>query len=220
MKKNYINNYGILLFMVLLISFIFINKYIYIAPNLNVNIGLFLYPFTYLLTYIIYNKTNITNTKQTIYFNFKLIIIFYLIISILNTIEGTLSSSLVTDSLRVVFTPNFIYTNNIYIYYPDIVNLLTYIVIYFITHYIFIVTYEAIKDSTNYLLGFTLAIFISFILNQMLYTPLVNIRNLINNTLKYNTLIEMMTANFIVVIFTSIIIIIIYLIYYKKHNSK
>ena len=47
--KNIKNYYSIILFSILLLSLIFIEKYIYIAPNLNINSSLLIYPFSFLL---------------------------------------------------------------------------------------------------------------------------------------------------------------------------
>ena len=94
----------------------------------------------------------------------------------------------------------------------DLVNFFSFTLVFFLTHYIFIVTYEAITSDTNYFFGFTLSLLISFILNQILYIPLINIPKLIENTIIYKDLIELMAANFIIVVFSSVIIIMIYVI--------
>jgi len=219
MKKSYVNNYGIVTFMLLLISFIFINKFIYIAPNLNINIGLLIYPFTFLFLVLMYNKYGMKNAKEVIYLNFIILLIFYVIVSLLNTIDAITSSEIISENLRNIFTPNYFNISNFYIYYPDMAKLLTFSLVYFLTHYIFIITYEAIEGYSNYFLGFTLAMFIGFIIDQMLYIPLTNIKNLMEHSINYQELIRMMTASFITVIFTSVLMLIIYVLIKKRKKN-
>jgi uncharacterized PurR-regulated membrane protein YhhQ (DUF165 family) len=205
--------------MFLLISFIFLDKNIYIGPKLLISAGLLIYPFTFLILTFIYNKYTIKEAKYSIYISFMLLLVFYLIASIFNSIEAVVSSETVSESLRIIFTPNHFIIKNIIIYYPNLINLLTFSVIFFITHYIFVVVYEAIESTTNYLIGFILSILIGFILDQLLFTPLVSLPHLIDHSLSYNALIETMTANFIIVIFSSLVMLIIYSINQKKKKN-
>lgn len=219
MKKVKNNYLMIILFILLLLTIIFINKEVYLAPNMNVNLGLFIYPFTFLLLILIYNKFNIKIAKETIYINFLMILLFYFLVSILNTLDSITSSQVISDNLRNVFTPKYFAINNLIFYYPNLVFLLSYSVTYFICHYIFITIYEAIESSSNYIIGFILALLISFTLNQMIFTPIVNIPNLIDGTMVYKDLIILMTGNFIVVIFSSILLLFIYALIYKKTKN-
>ena len=217
MKKEHINFNFVISFMLLLISYIFSIKFIYIAPNLNISLGLLIYPFTFLILALMYNNKNITEVKESIYFNFLLIIIFYIIISILNSLDSITSTELISSNLRNIFTPNYLIIKNFILYYPDLINLLTFIVVYFLTHYIFITVFEVIKVNINSPVAFILAILISFILDQMIYVPLTNLHSLINLEITYQNLIEYMTANFIAVIFTSILMLSFYLIKKRKN---
>jgi uncharacterized PurR-regulated membrane protein YhhQ (DUF165 family) len=189
---------------------------LYIAPNLNISEGLLIYPFTFLLLVLIYDKKGIKEAKQSVFCNFLLLLIFYLIMSVLNTLDATTTSQIISENLRNIFTPYYFNIKDIYIYYPDMINLLTFSLIYFLSHYIFIITYEAIENNSNFVIGFILAILIGFILDQMLYAPLVNFHNLLNNEITYNNLIEIMTANFICVIFMSVLMLIFYVMARKK----
>ena len=189
--KNIKNYYSIILFSILLLSLIFIEKYIYIAPNLNINSSLLFYSFIFIL-------------------------LFYIIVSILNTINSITTSKIITDSLREIFTPNNFTVGSKFIYYPKLEIVLTFSIIYFISHYIFITIYEATIDFTYNIIAFILSLLIGFILDQLLFIPLSNIPNLIKEIIIYEDLIKLMTANFIIVIFTSIIMLFIYSIRHLK----
>ncbi len=218
MKKDGIC-YPIVLFILLLLTMMFANKYVYLAPNLNVSESMLIYPFTFLIVALMYKKYNMRYVRKTLFIGFILIIIFYLLMSIFNTIDGITSSNEIANSLREIFTPFSFTISDKFIYYPDIALLLTFTVIYFISHFIFITIYEAIEGITNHLIGFILSIMIGFTLDRILFVPLSNIPYIIDGTLSYESLIELMTANFITLIFSSLIILGIYAIAYKKVNK-
>ena len=69
-----------ILFILLLISIIFSQKYVYIAPNLSINAGILIYPFTFLTLTIMYKRFNIKYVKQNIFASFILLFIFYLLV--------------------------------------------------------------------------------------------------------------------------------------------
>ena len=208
--KKIINYYPIILFMITLLSLIFMEKYLHIAPNLNINSSLIIYPFSFLILTTIYHHKGIKYTKQTIFFTFLFLLLFYFMMTILNSIEGITSSKNITDSLRTIFTPNSFTIDSKFIYYPKLEIVLTFSLVYFISHYIFITIYEATLDVTYNIIAFILSLLIGFILDELLFIPLSNLSNLINKTMIYEDLIKLMTANFIMVIFSSIIIFFIY----------
>ena len=215
MKRNEIY-FSIILFLLVLLSFIFIPKTIYLAPKLNISVGVLIYPFTFLVLVLMFKKNNVNYVKESLGATVILLLVFYLLLTILNSIDSVVSSQFISDSLRNVFTPNHLTVGNTFIYYPNIMLLFTYSLVFFITHYIFITIYEAIEGITNYPIAFILAILISFILDQLLFTPLSSLPLLIDKGMNYKQLIELMTANFIIVIFTSVIMLFIYAIAYKK----
>ena len=208
----------IFLFLLVLLGIIFSNKYIYLAPNLNISIGLIIYAFSFLILVYLYKNTNIRYAKETIFSVFVLLYIFFFLVTILNSIDSITESKYISDSLRILFTPNAIYIKGYFLYYPHVSLVITYPVVFFLSHYIFIVSYEAIEETTNYIIGFILSILISFILDQSLYTPFVNAHKLVNHIIDYKSLIRQMTANYIVVIFMSLLMLFIYALRKEKRN--
>lgn len=216
--KNKVSLKTIIFSVIILISIIFYNKFIYLAPNLNVSIGLIIYAFSFLLLVYLYKDNGIKYAKEAIYATFIIIYLFYLIMVILNSIDGITNCNLVSNALREVFTPNAVNIKGFFLYYPDLPLIITFPVIFFISHFIFISTYEAIEETINYIIGFILSILISFILDQVLFTPLLNAHKLIEGVMPYKDLIKQMTANFIVVIFMSILLLFVYALRKEKRN--
>ena len=208
MKKK-INNTSSILIIFLILCYTFQGKIINIAPSLNISISLLLYPLTFILTLIIYQKHGILESKKSIILSVLLLFTYILISSLLCNISSISSENAVSESLRNVFTPQNTTLYNLHIYYPNILNSFLFIVVYTLSHYIFIVLYDGIKDNSNKYIGLILSLLIASILDQIMYLPITCIPTLVDKTITITELIKMLTANFIVIIFASVIILFI-----------
>lgn len=218
MKKNYSNYHTILLTIILLLVNILRDKSILIATGLTVSINTLLYPLTFLLLIIIFKKYNLKTAKDAILTSSLTVILFYIIISILTSINGNIDSESFDNLLKLTFTPNYFSLYNIKIFYPKLLPLLGSTIIYIITHYIMLLTFEALEDNSNYFIAFILSIFISYTLDQMLFIPTINIVDMYYGIISYVDLIKELTANFLIMIMTSLIMIFSFPLCIKKKN--
>ena len=211
--------YIILLAFSLLLSIIIYGKLLYIAPHLTISASLLAYAFTFLFTARLNEETNIDNTKNILK---KVVIgtlIFYLFMIVINSISGMTSTKEVTESLRNIFTPNKLAIKSISIYYPNLINLISSILIFYLTHNIFSITFEITKDYTSKTISFIMSILISFIIDQMIYISVISFIPLYNESITLTNYIENLTASFIMIIFTSVIMTIIYSIIQKRSKN-
>lgn len=211
--------YIILLAFSLLLSTIVSGKLLYIAPHLTISASLLAYAFTFLFTARLNEETNIDNTKNILK---KVVIgtlIFYLFMIVINSISGMTSTKEVTESLRNIFTPNKLAIKSISIYYPNLINLISSILIFYLTHNIFSITFEITKDYTSKTISFIISILISFIIDQMIYISVISFMPLYNESITLTNYIENLTASFIMIIFTSVIMTIIYSIIQKRSKN-
>lgn len=211
--------YIILLAFSLLLSIIVSGKLLYIAPHLTISASLLAYAFTFLFTARLNEKTNIDNTKNILK---KVVIgtlIFYLFMIVINSISGMTSTKEITESLRNIFTPNKLAIKSISIYYPNLINLISSILIFYLTHNIFSITFEITKDYTSKTISFIISILISFIIDQMIYISVISFMPLYNESITLTNYIENLTASFIMIIFTSVIMTIIYSIIQKRSKN-
>ena len=211
--------YIILLAFSLLLSTIVSGKLLYIAPHLTISASLLAYAFTFLFTARLNEETNIDNTKNILK---KVVIgtlIFYLFMIVINSISGMTSTKEVTESLRNIFTPNKLAIKSISIYYPNLINLISSILIFYLTHNIFSITFEITKDYTSKTISFIMSILISFIIDQMIYISVISFIPLYNESITLTNYIENLTASFIMIIFTSVIMTIIYSIIQKRSKN-
>lgn len=203
----------------LLLSIIVSGKLLYIAPHLTISASLLAYAFTFLFTARLNEETNIDNTKNILK---KVVIgtlLFYLFMIVINSISGMTSTKEVTESLRNIFTPNKLAIKSISIYYPNLINLISSILIFYLTHNIFSITFEITKDYTSKTISFIMSILISFIIDQMIYISVISFIPLYNESITLTNYIENLTASFIMIILTSVIMTIIYSIIQKRSKN-
>ena len=211
--------YIILLAFSLLLSIIISGKLLYIAPHLTISASLLAYAFTFLFTAKLNEETNINNTKNILKKIVICILIFYLFMIVVNSISGMTSTKEVTESLRNIFTPNKLAIKSINIYYPNLISLISAVLIFYLTHNIFSITFEITKDYTSKTISFIMSILISFIIDQMIYISVISFIPLYNESITLTNYIENLTASFIMIIFTSVIMTIIYSIIQKRSKN-
>lgn len=211
--------YVLLLGFTFLLSIIISGKLLYIAPHLTISASLLAYAFTFLFTARLNEETNIDNTKNILKKVVIGILIFYLFMIVINSISGMTSTKEVTESLRNIFTPNKLAIKSISIYYPNLISLISAVLIFYLTHNIFSITFEITKDYTSKTISFIISILISFIINQMIYISVTCFLPLYNESITLTNYIENLTASFIIIIFTSVIMTVIYSIIQKRSKN-
>lgn len=211
--------YVLLLGLTFLLSIIISGKLLYIAPHLTISASLLAYAFTFLFTARLNEETNIDNTKNVLKKVVIDILIFYLFMIVINSISGMTSTKEVTESLRNIFTPNKLAIKSISIYYPNLISLISAVLIFYLTHNIFSITFEITKDYTSKTISFIISILVSFIIDQMIYISVISFLPLYNESITLTNYIENLTASFIMIIFTSVIMTIIYSIIQKRSKN-
>ena len=214
-KKNY--NYTIILFILILLSYIFNNIDIKIYNNSSISIGVLLYSITFLISYIMIERNKIKDCKKYLLSSIKYIILFFILITIMCQFN---SSNELIISIKNIFTPNIYKVNDYNIYYPDIYKLFIYLIVYYFSHYIFFITYEVTYENVGYLLAFIISTLIGFILDQMIFTTLYNIPYLFTNKILLYDFLNTLTSNFIVTLISSILLSLFTPIFKKNKSSK
>lgn len=195
-----------LTFILLLLAYLSNSRIIEIGPNLNINLTYFIFPLIFLILIIINNFYGISESKKTIKSSCISLLIFVGLIMILNLIPSNIDNIKTEVLFKNLFTPNNISILGFKIYYPDLIFLASYLILSFITSYIMIAIYNAVKEETKDFIAFYLSIFISLILFAII---LISIDTLLIQSLTFKESISFLTAGFIIVIALSIIILII-----------
>ena len=221
MKNKKVNNSFLiyLLLSFIIICSVFKYKTIFIEPNniLEVSISNLLYPFTFLFTILIFKKSNFKETHKTIIKTTLIFLIFTLVISIMNSIPGSYYTREADLALKNILSPNYFMLGTFPIYYPDILSTLTFTLLFYFSHILIVILYEAMEPYTYKFVAFSLAMFIPFALDTICYTTITN--TFLN--IEFSKLITNLTSNFVLVVIYSIIITLLYLLFsIKKVRSK
>lgn len=199
-----------LLITFIMICGIFRYKTIFIESNnvLEVSLSNLLYPFTFLFIILICRKTNFKEAHKVIIKTALIFLIFNLIISIFNSIPGNYYSRDIDLALKQAFTPNYFLINNQPIYYPNIMNLISFTLLYYFSHTLILILYEAMEPYTKKFIAFSLAMFIPYGLDTLCFVTI----NDVFKTTEFNKMITNLTSNFVIVIVFTIITTIIFTI--------
>ena len=201
--KNF--NYTLLLFILILISYLFNLINVNIYNNSSLSIGVIFYSLTYLVTFKMIKKNKISDNKKILFSSVLYFLLFFVLTTILCQFN---SENDLLVSLRNVFTPTSYAINNFTFYYPDVYKIIIYLLVYFFSHYIFMITYDVSEINTGYLVGFLVSMLIGFILDKMLYTTIYYLPDIIISNLTVIDFLKTLTSNFIVTLITSIILLI------------
>lgn len=214
-KKNY--NYALILFILVLLSYLFNTINVNIYNNASISIGVFLYSLTFLVSSIMIERNKMKDCKKYVLSSIKYLVLFFIIATIMCQVS---SSNDLINSIKNVFTPNVysIYSYNIY--YPDIYKLVTYLIVYYFSHYIFFISYEVTYENAGYLVAFLISTLIGFILDQMIFTTVYNFPYLFTNKIVLYDFLNILTSNFIVTLSSSIILLLFVPIFNRKKGSK
>ena len=214
-KRNY--NYSLILFILVLLSYLFNTINIKLYNNATISIGVVLYSLTFLVSSIMIERNKIKECKKYVLSSIKYIILFFVLVTIMCQFD---SLNELINSIKNVFTPNTYTINNYNLYYPDIYKLVVYLIVYYFSHYIFFVTYEVSYENVGYLISFLLSILIGFILDQMLFTTIYNIPYLFTEKIVVYDFLNILTSNFIVTLLSSIILLLFVPIFNKSSKGN
>lgn len=201
--KNF--NYTLLLFILILISYLFNLINVNVYNNSSLSTGVIFYSLTYLVTFKMMKKNKISDNKKILFSSVLYFLLFFVLTTILCQFN---SENDLLVSLRNVFTPSSYAINNFTFYYPDVYKIIIYLLVYFFSHYIFMITYDVSEINTGYLVGFLISMLIGFILDQMLYTTIYYLPDIIISNLTVIDFLKTLTSNFIVTLISSIILLI------------
>ena len=213
-KKNY--NYALILFILVLLSYLFNTINVNIYNNASISIGVLLYSLTFLVSSIMIERNKMKDCKKYVLSSIKYLVLFFIIATIMCQVS---SSNDLINSIKNVFTPNVysIYSYNIY--YPDIYKLIAYLTVYYFSHYIFFISYEVTYENAGYLVAFLISTLIGFILDQMIFTTVYNFPYLFTNKIVLYDFLNILTSNFIVTLISSIILLLFVPIFNKSSKD-
>lgn len=209
-----------LLAIILIITYIFTLKSYEPAKNIIITGGIVVYPISFLVTALLGKYYGFKETRKAIYIS-SLLYVSFMFLVILSIMP---SANELTEGYNAIvqylFANNFKELSNVTIFYPMLGQFLGVLIAYFASHLLFATIYSVTKNYTVDYFAMGLGLFISYIIDRILFIPLLLSHGLIKGTNTFNFLIQMLTSEFIAAVFMTLALIIIYIIITNIKKSK
>ncbi len=182
------------------------------APNIFIMGGIIVYPITFLITSYISKYYGFKESRKSIFIACGL----YLAFIILMMISIIPTSNNATSGYNMVL--QYLFTNNVYnigdtrIFYPTLGQYFSVVISFLVSHLLYAAIYNAINKFTVDYLAVGLSLFIAYIIDRLIYMPILYAEGLINGSNTFDYFIKCLTSEFIAAILCSLIIIVVYVI--------
>ena len=202
-----------LLGIILVITYIFTLKNYEPASKLVITGGIVVYPLTFIILACIQKYYGFKEARKSIYISSLLYVAFILLIMIgviphANNLTGSQNAV-----IQYLFVNNSkVLSESITLFYPTLGQFFAVLIAFVVSHLLFATIYNAIKNYTIDYLAVGLGVFISYIIDRLLFMPILLAKGLKNGYNTFDYLIQSITSEFISAIMASVVIIIVYVI--------
>ena len=209
-----------LLSLILIITFIFTLKNYEPAKNIIITGGVLTYPLSFIIVAFINKYYGFKETRKSILISSLLYLVFMLLAIISIMPHPNQITSGYNAIIQYVFANNFKEFSWGTLFYPMLGQFLGIVVAYTVSHLLFATIHSITKDYTIDYLAMGLGLFISYIVDRIIFVPILLSEGLIKGTNTFNYMIQILTSEFIAAIFMTIILIILYIIITNIKKSK
>lgn len=182
------------------------------AASLIVTGGIIVYPFTFLITALIFRNYGFKETRKSIFISSLLYVIFFVLMIMCVSPHGNNITSGYNAVVQYLFTNNFFEIGETRIFYPTLGQFFSVVVAFVVSHLLFAVIYNAIHKFTVDYLAVGLSVFIAYVVDRLLFMPILFAKGLSNGSNTFDYFIRCLTSEFIIAILCSILIVVLYVI--------
>lgn len=198
---------------ILVITYIFTLKNYEPAARLVVTGGIMVYPLTFLILGYIQKFYGFKEARKSIYTSSALYVVFLLLVMFALFPHSNTVTMGHNTVIQYLFANNSLALNsNFSIFYPTLGQFFAVLISFVVSHLLFATIYNAVKNYTIDYLAMGLGVFIAYIIDRILFTPILLAKGLSNGSNTFNFLIQSITSEFIAAIVMSILIVIVYAI--------
>lgn len=201
-----------LLSIILIVNYIFILKNYEPVENLLIQGGILVYPFTFLVLAYISKYYGFKEAKKSVFISAALFVIFIVLMMICVMPEGNNQTSGYNAVIQYLYTNEFTMLGNTKFCYPILGQFFGLLIAYIISHLLYATIYNAIHNYTVDYLAVGLSGFIAYVIDRIVFMPILFLENLFDGTNTFDYFIKCLTSEFIGAIFASVLIIILYVI--------
>lgn len=203
-----------LLTLILIVVYVFTLKNYQPAQNIIISGGIIVYPLTFLIVALISKYYGFKEARKSIFISSALYLVFMLLIMLAVFPHADAQTSGYNAILQYVFTNNAIEigSSGYQLFYPTLGQFFGVVVAFVISHLIYATIYNAIHNFTIEYLSVGLSLFIAYVLDRMIFMPILYAKGLIKGNNTFEFLIQCLTSEFIAAIMMIVFIVIIYVI--------
>ena len=202
-----------LLSVMLIATFIFTLKNYEPARNILLTGGIIVYPFTFLIISLISKYYGFKASRKAIFISSLVYISFFVIMMVGVLPASNNATSSYGSIIQYFFTNDVLTIGGFNIYYPTIGQFLSVLVAFLVSHLIYATVYNAVAKFTVDYLAMGLSLFIAYILDRLLYMPILLFGGIMKENNSFDYLVKCLTSEFIAAIMITILLIIIYIIF-------
>lgn len=203
-----------MLTLILIVSYIFTLKNYEPVKNIVITGGIMVYPLSFLIIAYISKYYGFKTARRSIYTSSILYVMFIVLVMIAVMPHSNNITSDYNVVVQYIFVNNFlsIGESGFSFFYPTIGQFLSIVVSFVISHLLYATIYNALKGFTIDYLAVGLSLFIGYILDRLIYVPILYAKGLMNGANTFEYFIQILTSEFIGAIVMSVAIIIVFAI--------
>ncbi len=208
-----------LLAIILIITFIFALKTYEPAQNILISGGVTVYPLTFLIVALISKYYGFKESRKSIYIASALYVVFMLLMMLSVAPLANKITAGHNTVIQYLFTNEHLMIGDFRIFYPTLGQFFSTVVAFLVSHLVYAAVYNAVGKFTVEYLAVGLGIFISYIIDRILYMSILYAKGLMEGANTFDFFIKCLTSEFMATIVLAIAIICIYMIIINVRKS-
>lgn len=183
------------------------------ATNIVLTGGVIIYSFTFLAISIICKYYGFKEARKAIFISALLYVSFFVIMSIGLLPKANSFTTVYNSFVQYIFCSEFIdISSDITLFYPELGQFFSILIAFVVGHLVYATVYNAISRYTVDYLSMGLSLFIAYIVDRLIFVPILFAKSLQNGSNTFDFVIKLLTSEFIAAILLSIIIVICYIV--------
>lgn len=209
-----------LLTLILIVTYMFTLKMYEPVRNMLITGSIMVYPLSFLIIAYVSKYYGFKEAKKSVFMSSILFAIFILLVMICLMPTANNATAAYNMVIQYIFANNYVEIGTWTLFYPILGQFFGLIIAYVTGHLIYAKVYDAIHGITVDYLAAGLGIFIGYIVDRMLFIPLLYAESLIKKMNSFQHLIKCLTSEFMGAILGTLIVIVVYVVISTIKDKK
>jgi len=202
-----------LLTIILIITYSYTLKMYEPTKNLVLTGGILVYPISFLANIFISKNYGLKAARKSVFTASLMFVMFIVLIMFCAIFTANKATQGHDAMLQYVFVNDVTYIGKTALYYPTLGQFFGVLISFLASHILFATIYNALKKvNVNEYLNVGLSVFIAYVVDRIIFIPLLYSEGLIKGANTFGYLIKCLTSEFIAAMLASVLIIIAFAI--------